>query len=166
MNPDTSATSLPVLHSSLRFTDENGKEFVPVSMPHIEHEHSGHPDDRGIMTKLRTALLAESYLAIEALCGFDVRALLPERYGIELLSKQDDRSDAQRRQDAEDLVETEHKQVKEYFKSLCNVDVGYDISYICRRGAKAVKKHYGKGKACLSGCYPHPLNVGCVHSPE
>ena len=21
-------------------------------------------------------------------------------------------------------------------------------------------------KACLSGCYPHPLNVGCAHSPE
>ena len=146
MNSDTSATSLPVVHSSLRFKDENGKEFVPVSMPHIEHEHSGHPDDRGIMTKLRTALLAESYLAIEALCGFDVRALLPERYGTELLSKQDDRSDAQRRQDAEDLVEAEHKQVKQYFKSLCNVDVGYDISYICRRGAKAVKKHYGKDK--------------------
>ena len=20
--------------------------------------------------------------------------------------------------------------------------------------------------ACLSGCYPHPLNVGCAHSPE
>ncbi len=20
--------------------------------------------------------------------------------------------------------------------------------------------------ACLSGCHPHPLNVGCTHSPE
>jgi uncharacterized protein len=21
-------------------------------------------------------------------------------------------------------------------------------------------------EACLYGCYPHPLNVGCAHSPE
>ena len=23
-----------------------------------------------------------------------------------------------------------------------------------------------KNHACLSGCHPHPLNVGCTHSPE
>ncbi|MDE8345216.1 MAG: hypothetical protein POH28_03410 [Acidocella sp.] len=146
MASDASTTSLPVVHDSLRFTDSNGKEFVLVSIPNIEHDHSGHPDDRGIMTKLRIALLAESYLAIEALCGFDVRALLSEKYDAEQLPNRDDRSATQRRQDAEDLVEAEHKQAKQYFKSLCNVDVGYDISYICRHGAEAVKKHYGKDK--------------------
>jgi hypothetical protein len=147
MDSDALTTSLPVVHDSLLFTDDNGKEFVLVAMPNIEHDRSGHPDDRGIMTKLRVALLAESYLAIEALCGFDVRALLPNEYSIEALSKPDDRSGTQRRRDAEDLVEAEHKLAKQYFKSLCDVDVGYDISYIRRQGAEAVRKHYGKDKA-------------------
>ncbi len=26
--------------------------------------------------------------------------------------------------------------------------------------------HFSIFDPCLSGCYPHPLNVGCVHSPE
>lgn len=146
MASNASTKAIPVVHDSLQFRDDNGKELVPISMPHIEHDRPGHPNDRGIMTKLRTALLAESYLSIEALCGFDVRALLPDKYDADAISKIDNRSGTQRREDAEDLVEAEHKNSKNYFKSLCGIDVGYDTSYICRHGAEAVSRHYGKDK--------------------
>ena len=31
---------------------------------------------------------------------------------------------------------------------------------------QVMREHYAKIIACLSGCYPHPLNVGWFHSPE
>ena len=44
--------------------------------------------------------------------------------------------------------------------------------YAEKRGIEIVRTYADEGKsglsigACLSGCYPHPLNVGWVHSPE
>jgi hypothetical protein len=32
--------------------------------------------------------------------------------------------------------------------------------------SKTCLVRFDNNKSCLSGCYPHPLDVGCVHSPE
>ena len=56
--------------------------------------------------------------------------------------------------------------------SLCTSADGRSKSRSPKLGLTSVSRHSANGptklslEPCLSGCHPHPLNVGCTHSPE
>jgi hypothetical protein len=41
-----------------------------------------------------------------------------------------------------------------------------DQNYMSADDEKQIRERLQLKDSCLSGCYPHPLNVGCAHSPE